>query len=1696
MKSLKQQRAILRRDITLLHAKHYENNSEYATAAHSKVVDKGTRLFELDAKILDSEEDQDTNFEEMEIYREKYLELISLESPVKQRESHRTVRLPEIKLPKFDGEAGNWITFWSQFQKIDSDNLSEEDKFHYLSNCMEGKAKKLIDSYPMSGINYKKALTCLKNRFANDSVLVDYYVRKLHYIMISEITNTENRSLAQLFDEINCNINNLASLDIPPKTYCPFLQPLIESTLPTNVLKAWERSKGNSHFLPTNSVSGDEEENVVDLCTNFNNLMKFIQQEVDSEEKIKRAKSAVPSSDYKSSEPIVTASGLLNQGKILSVTCIFCARPHNSQDCIKYQKITLNEKKKIVSDKKGCFICLKVGHRAKQCKAFVKCIICQRRHHAIMCNEEITKKRDSPHNNTDTLYNKGGGKVYLQTLKVNIVDAVGNMLYNARCLLDSGSQCSYILKDLASKFNLTDDGNTQMIHNLFGGVQSKYSHKRFQVFLQSMDQKYQTNLVLLGQEKICNAVPRLVTAPKIEYNNSAIKFSDVGAGTPDVELLLGADSIAKISTGNFIRISDTLIAIETKLGWSIMGSDSTLTSLNIATSTLNLNNVSDFWSLEILGINEPMAILEDEQNILEFFHETISKDENNRYQVKLPWKRADVLPTCNKTLAENRLNSVMRKLKSLNKVQEYNDIFNQWLKEGIIEEVDPDEISKSDYYLPHHPVFKNSSTTSIRPVFDGTAHLKGGLSINDCLMKGPNLLQLIPKLLTCFRMHRFAVSADIKQAFLQIGVDPSDRNMLKFLWDGDKVFRHARVVFGIVSSPFLLQATLNFHLSKFGKQGEYFKDKFYVDNYLDSTSTEQGLINIICSLHEMMIQGKFELRKWCFNSKQTTQTLLKRVNVEYENRKEISVLGLIWDSFQDVLSCEYIPPRICNTKMITKRFVLSMTNKLFDPVGVTAPVSLLPKLILKETWELKLPWDQELPIKLKNKFRNWLEELHLINDCKFARWLNYLHGGNNSIHVFCDSSSTAYASCIFLKTEHEGKVSVQLVIAKSRICPSKGTTIPRLELLACLIGARLYNSIKEQMPNKIPVTFWTDSMVALAWIQKSERWKPFVNNRVREILNLTEKHQWKHVPGEHNPADLLSRGCSPKQLLESKWWVGPNWLYQHQIKWQNNKTESDENIVMQEAVSSMAVSSTILVDENSFIENILYKFSSFKKGVRILAYVFRFINMMKKGNQPKFKKSLSVQEFEYAENYVFKIIQKQLHIDNKLLGGLKTFIDENHLIKVSTKLLLGDFPELFQTPVVLPGKHPLVKVLITEHHNEKHTGATLLRTQLREKYFIINSKNVVRSIVNKCTICRRFSAKKADVPFAPLPAERVNLKAAFETTGLDLGGHLFLKNGEKVWFVLFTCSVYRAIHLELVQTLSTESLLMAIRRFMARRGRVKKFWSDNGTNMVGANNLLKTVDWNKIQEATLCEKIKWKFNPPASPWYGGFWERLIGLVKDTLKRNLGRASLTYEELYTVMCDAENTINSRPLTYLYEDNEVPRPITPSLFIQDLPGNNGAPDIDQIDEKSLNLRVKYIQSLREALKQRFRKEYLANLVQYGKRKVCDLKVGDVVIVELENKKKLLWPLGKIIELYEGADKQCRVAKIKVNDHCIVRPLQRLIPLEVSSSIQSNAAVVKTFDDAAPMSPPTDHPLPILDHKLTSKGRKIVKPDKLNL
>ncbi|XP_074623309.1 uncharacterized protein LOC141881432 [Acropora palmata] len=456
-------------------------------------------------------------------------------------------------------------------------------------------------------------------------------------------------------------------------------------------------------------------------------------------------------------------------------------------------------------------------------------------------------------------------------------------------------------------------------------------------------------------------------------------------------------------------------------------------------------DVNRMWDLETIEIKEPRS------GVYEEYRDSISFD-GQRYSVKLPWKEGHPdLPT-NYTTSIRRLKSQVARLEREPEIlAEYAAIIEEQLHSGVIERVVELEAAPKVHYLPHQAVVrKEATTTKVRIVYDASSKsTKTGASLNDCLHVGPSLNPLLFDILLRFRENRIVLVGDIEKAFLNVGVDKRDRDCLRFLWLENPpdisrivVYRFCRVVFGLNASPFLLNATLRHHISKFiTVDPEFVKkliDSFYVDDFVGGGASPSEVADLYSKTVNRMAEGGFKLRKWLTNDPSVRERIkkdliddVKRDPVTAENvtyaksslglkmgSNGQKVLGLSWDFEEDTITLELtVIAERAKDLPATKRNTLRLLAGIFDPLGMIGPITITAKILFQEACRQKINWDDPLDGVIKQGVEAWIESLIECEQIMIDRCV-YGHVREEvlecSLHGFADASKKAYCAVIYL----------------------------------------------------------------------------------------------------------------------------------------------------------------------------------------------------------------------------------------------------------------------------------------------------------------------------------------------------------------------------------------------------------------------------------------------------------------------------------------------------------------------------------------------------------------------------------------------------------------------------------------------------------------------------------------------------------
>ncbi|GBM53571.1 hypothetical protein AVEN_60688-1, partial [Araneus ventricosus] len=1115
-----------------------------------------------------------------------------------------------------------------------------------------------------------------------------------------------------------------------------------------------------------------------------------------------------------------------------------------------------------------------------------------------------------------------------------------------------------------------------------------------------------------------------------------------------INIILGADIFFELMQGNQIKgAKNTPYAIDTKLGWVLCGKVSSRQSQNQfvshhTTSNINLeNDIQNFWELKSLPQENSLS---NEAKICEeLYKSTLSRDDSGRYTVKLPFKPHHKLGNSKSTAVKCFYSLEHRLQKNPTLRQQYTSFLREYEELNHMELVPNNQsyLSESEaFYLPHHGVVREESiSTKLRVVFNGSAKGSNSLSLNEDLYTGPKLQPDVFKILLNFRTFPIAISTDIEKMYRQIRIHSEDADFQRIIWRTDtnhplSTYRLLTVTYGTSCAPYLAIRTLHQlaadEMSTSPEACKIIREHFYVDDLLTGANSVSHAKVLVSEINRVLQSGGFTLKKWASNIVDVLDSIpaeskLQKNEISIDESSSVKILGVHWNSHQDTLQIEITDPQ----EVLTKRQLLSVIARIFNPLGILSPTTIVLKILMQDLWKNQLSWDAGIPHEILKTWKTFESELSFLKDIRLPRFLKNVcsESVNVQLHGFCDASSKAYAAVIYIRVLTDTVISSISVLIHSTF-------------------------------------LWSDSQIALCWISSPpSKGNQFVTHRVNQIHSLIPNGNRNYIPGKINQADCASRGLMPEKLSQHDfWWSGPQWLHdKHLPNFTANETPSHDN------------DETYLNDSLSFasqvkpIAEFITKFSSCSKLTRILAYCLRFVHNIRSPSK-KCSGPLTAAELVVAENLIIQLLQEQefsveirmlrenkpLPCNSKLLA-LNIFLEKSGIIRVCGRLSKHSTLNMNQKhPMLLPKDHHLTRSIIKEYHvRYLHAGPQLLLSLLRQKFWFSHGLSIVRQECHKCLTCRRAKSQSCQQLMSDLPSVRITPDRPFKKVGVDFCGPFLTKPNVirskvkfKSYVALFICMWSKAVHIELVSDLSTAAFLAALRRFLSRRGLQFDIYSDNGTNFKGAANhlrhLFNIAKGSEIQQFCTSNYIQWHFIPPYSPNHGGLWEASIKLAKHHLIRVCKSTILNFEEMTTLLCQIEACINSRPLTPLSSDPSDISALTPGHFLigsslLDLPEPTNA-------QPKLSLFVwQTIQDERKQFWSRWSREYLHHLQHRPKwaSSKRDVQVDDLVLVQDPVSSPLHWILGRIVKTFPGQDARTRVVAVRTRDGEITRSISKI-------------------------------------------------------
>jgi hypothetical protein len=1556
-------------------------------------------------------------------------------------------RHSRIQLPQYNGET-DWSEFWALFEVAVHANaaISAVEKLVHLKTLLSGSAQRALAGLPIVEGNYVIAVAILKERYDQPEAQKDQLMVRLTQLP-SCAEPKDLRKIRDFVDEMNVIVHSLEAMNIPTTAYGALVAPLVKGKIPEEWRLQYARS-----FPPA--------------AQTFAGLRTFINQELQLRERSTSAPTSAASSSaprYRPSPAYTPAFPTVGVSTPAASPCPSCrvAPAHGLRNCDKFLELSVGNRKRVVEQAGACFKCLG-KHYAADCPSTRSCRFCgEPRHNSLLCGASKSPKamqhpQSAP---SSTPSDPGSGTAVVDAIlpvvpescapdRVFVKIAQGYAAFPgdpARSALvgfylDDGAQRSYIRDDLCQALGLPIIDRRRLRTGSFGGNvrEEESSLVAFDAWSCFSDKPFR--LQAWATSSLCPPIRQQRLHPLPESLRQIPAWADrFDGGTREIAVLIGADQIWSLTDATAGVIPGFPTVISTFFGAVLSGplpGKSGDCELTPALCLLAADpEIARLWSLDAVGVSSKEA-----SDPLEGLPPPVlSPDDPGRWRVRLPF-RGDRRPSSNLPGVHRRQARTWERL-SPEKAAILEGKF-QALIDDEVAELTPAH-SPGAFALPYHLVTKS------RVVFDGSAKDRSGTSINECLDAGPNLLRPLTDVLVRFRLRPHVVVADIRAAFHQVELDPQDRKWVQFSWRG-QWHQFRRLPFGLSSSPYGLHSTLLHHF-RVNASPEFAKDlaeSFYCDDMIRAEDDPEHATEFLKQAQRILALARMELKA-----------------VESPPK----VLGVSWDASADVIWADH---QVETPSRFTRRELLRTEARVFDPLGLLSPWIVRARLLLQRTWQRGLGWDDPLPSELQDQWRTWMAEGARAT-VTFPRCARVKP--TDELHVFSDASDVAFGFVAYIvPTPAEPSRLPCLLFAKARAAPVKPPlSVPRKELMAALLGARFAAHARDKLFTPARIVLWTDSTCVLGWVARGPTKKDvFVENRLREIAELHEDGNWRYVPSGLNPADLPSRGCPLQTLAESPLYrVGPPFLQEGESAWPSSPGAPPQ---LMAAVVANAPGPLLSLGD----------YSTLSRAVRVSAWIHRFsYNARRRRFPDPVKGPLRAGEERAALRTLLRAEQREFFSDE-----IETLAEDEEVSRSSTlrnlRPRLQDevvvlVPRTGEPPLpIVPKASLLARLLIADCHTGIfHQGAEATLAEVRRRAWIPGARSTVRSVIQECRPCRRYRAVPYDPPEAALAPFRTKPVVPFAVTGIDHFGPVKLKSGAKAWVLLCTCAVTRALHLELVPDGGAATTARALRKFLSRRllpFTPVEIHSDNARSFV------------KLSTARFPHHpLTWKFIPARSPHWGGWWERLVQVVKRVLRVVLHRRPLPFAEMEAVLVEAEAVVNMRPLAPVSSDPHDTHALSPSAFVFGL-----TPPPDPVLEQAVDPATVRDVDLRRALLQRdetarlFWREwtgkYLASLRLWRSRtrpSQAFPTVGDLVLLR-EPTPRGQWPLARVTRTFPGRDGVIRSAEVRIRGRTTTRAAQLLTPLEMAP----------TFDAGA--RPPTPDPPPPGPTR-TASGRPIAAP-----
>lgn len=823
----------------------------------------------------------------------------------------------------------------------------------------------MIKHLPLNSASLAKAWEMLTKRYDNERAIINANLKRLFDLPILKPDSSDGLKL--MLNTINECIAAINSFNIQTDTWDAILIFLLSMRLDSNNITHWEERIQAQKTIPR-----------------LDEFLKFLEIRINIFETTTSLQN-IP-------KPLIEKKQRVLLNSEATKKCTICHGNHFAYTCFQLNNKINEEKIEFIQSKGLCINCLH-AHDVNNCISRFSCKICNERHNSVLHEAAtiltITTEPiiDETIDNLDqdelqaremaTIFtmqtNKNRGHVMLATAMIRIQHKDRSL--NVKALIDQGSTTNLISKNLCHALDMNGLKTDIPISGIGGQVSYRVKRQTSFTIKSLVNNQFAMKLSAL-------VVPRITTLKSVQFDKEwphldGLPLADSKMHTSNrIEILLGAAAFYQILLHGLVKGKPGQpMAQNTELGWIISGYTNTeihkqiVPILTITTINDELaENLQKFWETE--EIPNQRIFTPEEQMAEDMYVKTTKRCSDGRFMVKLPF-RTNSNPDMGEsyTTAQRRFKYAMKRFNSNPELQiDYDHCIQEYLDLNHMELLKDND--QAHYYLPHHPVFKESSTTTkVRPVFDASCKTNKNIILNSQLLVGPTIQPDSFSLILGWRKYEFVLCGDIEKMYRQIWVYPQDASYQCILWKCPKSeniesYRLKTVTFGVASAPFLVVRTL-FQIAEDIKPhlpniAEKIQNNFYVDDYFDSTETIENAKQLIQQMKMVLSDYGFTMRKFKANNKTILEDLTTE-EMDVSPCDTFKTLGVQWQSDSD--DFVFMPIKLDNKPNWTKRSILSEICKIFDPLGWISPCVILAKIFIQKLWLLQFGWTRYFPPK-------------------------------------------------------------------------------------------------------------------------------------------------------------------------------------------------------------------------------------------------------------------------------------------------------------------------------------------------------------------------------------------------------------------------------------------------------------------------------------------------------------------------------------------------------------------------------------------------------------------------------------------------------------------------------------------------------------------------------------------------------------